>query len=152
MKLRYLLCISLMVFLISIPFACAEEFDVAGHSFEVPKGYSVNVTSDNSTTLVRDNNTNYSLFIIAGELQDTELAKSSRQNAGFKFLSDENFTAENNITVNRQNFLKNESYFMFYSFDVDETSFLMGYIMPMDDDSVDGEDNPAIKVIESVDS
>jgi hypothetical protein len=41
---------------------------------------------------------------------------------------------------------------MFYSFDVDETSFLMGYVMPMDDDSVDGEDNPAIKVIESVDS
>lgn len=150
MKLKYLMCISVFVFLLALPSAFSADFSVGGYNFQVPEGYSVNMTSDNSTTLVCDNNSDYSIFITLDEAPDAEVTKMSRQNAGFKFLSEEDFVSNSDVVINQQNFIKNESYYSFYSCDVNGTSFLVGYTFPVHDDFAEGEDNPAILIIDSI--
>ncbi|WP_458455492.1 hypothetical protein [Methanobrevibacter sp.] len=150
MKFRYFSIILIsLIFLLGVSIVCAEEFDLSGFSFEVPKGYSINFTSDNSTTLVQNNSSNYTVFIYTNDI-DYESAKISRQSAGFNFISEDNYTTENNITINQQNYVKNESYFSFYSFKINETSFLMGYVFPVDDNNTENENNPVESIIKSI--
>lgn len=150
MKLKYLVFSSIvLIFLFAIPFSCSAEFDVADCKFEIPDGYSVNMTSDVSTTLIRNNNTEYSIFIIADN-STSDAVKYSRQGAGFQFLSEDNYTSENGISLNQQNYFKNESYYSFYSFEVNGTSFLLGYTFPVEDDFVENENNPAEEIINSI--
>ena len=46
--------------------------------------------------------------------------------------------------------MKNETYFSYYSFDVDGSHFLIGYSFPVEDKFVDDEENPANAIIESI--
>ncbi len=150
MKYRYLgIFLISLIFLFGASFVCAEEFDLAGFTFEVPEGYSINLTSDNSTTLVQNNSSNYTIFIYADDM-DNKSAKISRQSAGFNFISEDNYTAENNISINQQNYVKNESYFSFYSFKVNGTPLLIGYTFPVDDDNAKNETNPVESIIKSI--
>lgn len=149
MKLNYFfILIALLIFASGISFA-SDGFTVADYTFEAPNGYLVNQTNDNLSSLVRENNTDYTIFVSAGEIPDFETAKNSREIAGFKFIGENNYTSENNLTINQQNYMKNESYFSFYSFDINGTSFLIGYTLPVHDD-VDDDDNPVDVIIESV--
>lgn len=150
MKFRYFgIILMSLIFLFSASFVCAEEFDLSGFSFEVPEGYAINATSDNSTTLVNKNSSNYTIFIYPDNM-DAKSAKVSRQSAGFSFISEENYTNENNITINQQNYMKNESYFSFYSFKINETSFLIGYTFPIDDSNTGNASNPVESILKSI--
>lgn len=150
MKSGFLLFLALtLIFVCGISFA-ADEFTVAQHTFEVPNGYSLNQSDDNISTLVRDNNTNYTIFVTAGEIPDDDTAKSSREVVGFKFIGENSYTTDNDIVVNQQNYIKNESFFLFYKFDINGTDYLIGYMMPVHDEMESGDDNPANAIIESL--
>ena len=150
MKLKYVaILIVLLILTCGISFA-SSEFTVGNHTFDVPKGYDVKEINDDSSTLTLKNNTNYTIFINAGDVVDFDTAKHSRQVAGFNLMGEDNFTTENNISVFQQNFMKNESYFSFYSFEIDGIPFEIGYSFPVDDDSLDSEDNPVNVIVESV--
>ena len=148
MKFKYLVALIVVLFISCGMSFAAESVELAGHSFDVPKDFSVNKTNDNATSLVFNNNTNYTIFISAGEVPDFETAKNSRAVAGFNFLADDNYTSENNVSVHQQNYIKNESYYSYYSFNLNGTSFLISYTFPVDD-SLNGEDNPVNEIIES---
>jgi len=77
----------------------AESFDLQGNTFEVPQGYSINKTSDLSTKMVKNNNTNYTVFVSVNNFTDSNASINSRQVSGFRFLAEENFVSENNIPV-----------------------------------------------------
>ena len=128
----------------------ADSFTVGNHSFDIPDGYDVDKISDNSSVLTLKNNTNYSIFVNAGDVVDFETGKISRQTAGFTLMGEENFTTDNDVAVDQQNYIKNESFFSFYTFDVDDESYEIGYSFPVHDDELNGEDNPVISIIESI--
>jgi hypothetical protein len=144
-----ILCISILLFSLSSVFA--ESFDLQGNTFEVPQGYSINKTSDLSTKMVKNNNTNYTVFVSVNNFTDSNASINSRQVSGFRFLAEENFVSENNIPVTQQNYIKNESYYSYYSFDINGAGYLIGYSFPVhDDDLGDKDSNPALKIIESI--
>lgn len=127
----------------------AKDVTVGDVSFEIPNGYSINSSLENSSTLKLDNNTNYTIFISVGDLSDGDVSKNSREIAGFKFLAEENYTSDNNISINQQNFMKNESYFSFYSFGHDGSEYLIIYTFPVNDD-VGSSENPVEVMINSI--
>lgn len=141
----------ILLFILSV-FICisgisASDVDVSGNQFTVPDGYSVNTTLVNSTILVKDNDANYTIYISAGELSDFEIAKNSREISGFKFLAEDNYTSESNLTVNQQNFIKNESFYSFYSFSFNGADYLITYSFPVDDEFNGEEDNPVNVIV-----
>ena len=151
MKIRNVfLFMSVFVLLLSISAVCAENVTLENTVFEVPTGYSVNSTSDISVSFVRDNNTNYKIFISESNFSDSQMTKNSYSVSGFNFLAEENYVSDNNITVNQQNYMKNESYFSYYSFNYNGTDYMIGYSFPVHDDFVEGEDNPVNIIINSI--
>lgn len=127
----------------------AEEVTVGGISFDVPGNYSVNKTTNNSCILKNNASDNYTISIVPSESSDFALEKNSRISSGFTFLSEENYTSTNDIDINQQNFIKNESYFSFYSFDVGNSSYSVSYIFPVHD-NVNNQTNPVNEIIESI--
>ena len=151
MKLNKIFLILLVVFMVTftVSVVSAENVKFAGHSFEVPKGFSVNATSDSSVKLVEKNNPNYVIFISEDNNTDLNLSKASRQSVGFNLISESNFTSSKNIIVNQQNFAKNESYFSYYMFNVSGDSFLLTYSFPVHDEKDVGKENPVTTIIDS---
>lgn len=146
MKFRYFALI--LIFLLGVSFVCATEFDLLGCSFEVPEGYYINSTSDTSVTLLRNNSSDYRIFVFADSAQDNKSDIFSRQSAGFIFISEDNFTSENGINITQQVYSKNESYYSYYSFKMNETSYVIGYAFPVDDDLENS--NPVESLINSI--
>lgn len=141
-------CLFVLLFGVSSVFG--EDFTLEGTTFEVPQGYSINKTGDISVTLDNKGDSNYTLFVCVSNFTDFDAATSSRQASGFKYLANETFITDNNITVHRQNFMKNESYFSYFTFEVNDTGYLIGYSLPVHGDVLASDDNPAVKIIESV--
>ena len=152
MSFKKLILALLVVFILtagtSIIFA--EEVKVSDISFDVPGDYSVNKTADDSCILKNNLSDDYTISVILSESSDPIVEKHSRQASGFSFLSEENYTSSNNISVNQQNYVKNESYFSFYTFDVDGSSYLISYIFPVHDDELADHVSPVNDIIDSV--
>ena len=141
-------CIFILVFSMASVFSASVK--VAGNDFEVPQGYSINKTSDISAKLVRNNNTNYTIFISENNFTDSNATINTREVSGFKFLAEENYRSDNGIQVNQQNYVKNESYYSFYSFEVKGISYQIGYSFPSYDEFSEGEVNPVTGIINSI--
>ena len=92
----------------------------------------------------------YTISVVVGESSNSTVDKNSRQVSGFSFLSEENYNSTNNISVNQQNFMKNESYFSFYSFDVGSSSCLVIYTFPVHDDELADHVSPVNDIIDSI--
>ena len=142
------LCIFILVFSMASVFSA--NVNVAGIDFEVPQGYSINKTSDISVKLVRNNNTNYTIFISENNFTDFNTSINSREVSGFNFLAEENYLSDNGIQINQQNYVKNESYYSFYSFEVNGTGYQIGYSLPSYDEFSEGEVNPVTGIINSI--
>lgn len=141
MKLKnILIIISLFIFVFGISAVAGENVTVEGNVFQVPQGYVVKNSTDYSAVFVKENNSNYTIFIVPGNFSDFENAKQGREVSGFKFISDEVFLSENNISVTKQNYMKNESYHSFYYFELDNSTYMIGYAFPVNDDSKDQSD------------
>ena len=54
------------------------------------------------------------------------------------------------LRVNQQNFVKNESYFSFYTFDVDSSSYMVIYTFPVHDDELSDHVSPVNDIIDSI--
>lgn len=141
-------CIFILVFSMASVFSANVK--VAGFDFEVPQGYSINKSSDISAKLVRNNNTNYTIFISENNFTDSNATINTREVSGFKFLAEENYRSDNGIQVNQQNYVKNESYYSFYSFEINGTGYQIGYSFPSYDDFQESEVNPVTGIINSV--
>ena len=127
----------------------AEEVTVGNISFDVPGNYSINKTTNDSCILKGNNSDNYTISLVPSESSDYALEKNSRITSGFTLMSEENYTSTNDIDINQQNFIKNESYFSFYSFDVNNSSYMVIYTFPVHDDA-DNQTNPVNEIIESI--
>ena len=127
----------------------AEEVKVSDVSFDIPGNYSINKTTDDSCILKYDGSDNYTISVIQVESSNPILEKNSRLSSGFTFLSEENYTSENGLDINHQNFKKNESYFSFYTFDEGNSSYMMIYTFPVHD-NLDNRTNPVNEIIESI--
>ena len=128
----------------------AEEVKVSDISFEVPGNYSIDKTTDELCVLKNNLSDNYTISFILSESSEPTIEKHSRQASGFTLLSEENYTSTNNISVNQQNFMKNESYFSFYTFDVGSSSYLVIYTFPVHDDDLSDQVNPVNDIIDSI--
>ena len=153
MKLNNIFLILLAVFIVTFTVSAiaAEDVTFSGHSFEIPKGYSVNTTSDSAVKLVEKNNSAYIIYISEDNNGDLNLSKVSRQSAGFNLLSESNFTSAKNVSVIQQNYVKNESYFSYYTFNISDDSFLVTYSFPVHDEKDVGNNksNPVNTIIDS---
>lgn len=127
----------------------AEEVKVSDVSFDIPGNYSINKTTNESCILKYDGADNYTISIIQAQSSNPILEKNSRLSSGFTLLSEENYTSENGLDINQQNFMKNESYFSFYTFDKGNSSYMMIYTFPVHDNSDNGM-NPVNEIIESI--
>ena len=127
----------------------AEEITVGDISFDVPGNYSVNKTTSDACVLKSNVSDNYTISIVASESSNTDLEKNSRKASGFTLLSEENYTSTNDLNITQQNFLKNETYFSFYSFDAGNSSYVVSYIFPVHD-NVNNQTNPVDEIIESI--
>ena len=128
----------------------AEEVKVSGISFEVPGNYSVDKSTDELCVLKNNLSDDYAISVVLGESSDSTIEKHSRQASGFTLLSEENYTSTNNISVNQQNFMKNESYFSFYTFDVDSSYYMVIYTFPVHDDDLSDQVSPVNDIIDSI--
>ncbi|MDO5810806.1 hypothetical protein [uncultured Methanobrevibacter sp.] len=128
----------------------AEQVKVSDISFDVPGNYSVDKTTDDSCVLKNNLSSNYTISIVLTNSSDAIVEKHSRQASGFSFLSEENYTSANNLSVNQQNFVKNESYFSFYTFDVDSSSYMVIYTFPVHDDELSDHVSPVNDIIDSI--
>lgn len=151
MNFNKLFFVLLIVFTLTISSSIvfAEELSISDVSFNVPQNYSVNKTGDDSY-LFNCADDNYTINFISVESGDSVVEKNSRITSGFTFLAEENYTSENNITVNQQDFIKNETFFSFYSFSVNNSSFLIIYSFPVVDDLEDNNSNPVLEIINSI--
>lgn len=141
--------VSLALLLIGCSFVFAEDAHLGNHTFEVPNGFSVNRAADNVVSLVSENNTNYSIFVSCVEIPDKDLAENSRESVGFRMVSEQSYIADNNDTVvSVQNYVRNETYFSYYSFSLDGEDFLVTYIFPVHDD-IDIGEKPVDTIINS---
>ena len=151
MKFNKIILALLVVFILtsgtSIIFA--EQFELSDVSFDIPGNYSINKTTDEACILKSDNANNYTISVIQAESSDVILEKNSRMSSGFKFLSEENYTSSNGIDINQQNFMKNESYFSFYSFEVNNSTYMVIYTFPVHDE-LNNATNPVNEIIESI--
>ena len=127
----------------------AEQVELSDISFDIPGNYSINKTTDEACILKCNNADNYTISLIQAESSDTILEKNSRMSSGFTFLSEENYTSTNGLDINQQNFMKNESYFSFYSFDVKNSTYMVIYTFPVHDE-LDNATNPVNEIIESI--
>ena len=127
----------------------AEQVELSDISFDIPGNYSINKTTDDACILKCNNADNYTISLIQAESSDTILEKNSRMSSGFTFLSEENYTSTNGLDINQQNFMKNESYFSFYSFDVKNSTYMVIYTFPVHDE-LDNATNPVNEIIESI--
>ena len=144
-----LILLSVFILAFSLSAIAAEDVSVAGHSFDIPDGYSVNDTLDTSVKLVNGNNSNYTIFIAQVDESDSNLTIASREVSGFKFLAEENYTSQSDVEINQQNYVKNDTYFSYYSFDSNNESFVVIYSFPADGDFLEGQDNPVNTIIET---
>lgn len=128
----------------------AEEVKVSDISFDVPGNYSVDKTSDDSCVLRNNLSSNYTISIVLAGSSDPIVEKHSRQASGFSFMSEENYTSANNLSINQQNFVKNESYFSFYTFDVGSSSYMVIYTFPVHDDELVDHVSPVNDIIDSI--
>ena len=151
MKFNKIILALLVVFILtsgtSIIFA--EQVELSDISFDIPGNYSINKTTDDACILKCNNADNYTISLIQAESSDTILEKNSRMSSGFTFLSEENYTSTNGLDINQQNFMKNESYFSFYSFDVKNSTYMVIYTFPVHDE-LDNATNPVNEIIESI--
>lgn len=144
------LVFTVLILIFSVSSVFGENVNVNGTDFEVPHGFSVNKTSDLSAKFVKNNNSNYTIFISVGEDSDSNASISSREVSGFRFIAEENYLSDNNISINQQNYIKNESYYSFYSFKFNDSNYLIGYSFPTVDEFVEGEVNPVTEIIDSL--
>lgn len=151
MSFKKFILVLLVVFVLtsSVSIVSAERVSVSGISFDVPDNYSVNKVSDDSCILKSNISDNYTISIVLSEDSNLNVTKNSRISAGFNFISEENFNSTNDISVYKQNFVRNESYSSFYTFDVDGSSYLIIYNFPVFDD-LDNQDNPVGAIIDSI--
>ena len=151
MKFNKIILALLVVFILtsgtSIIFA--EQFELSDVSFDIPGNYSINKTTDEACILKSDNADNYTISMIQVNSSDAILEKNSRMSSGFTFLSEENYTSSNGIDINQQNFMKNESYFSFYSFEVKNSTYMVIYTFPVHDE-LNNATNPVNEIIESI--
>ena len=151
MKFNKIILALLVVFILtsSTSIIFAEQFELSDVSFDIPGNYSINKTTDEACILKSDNANNYTISVIQAESSDVILEKNSRMSSGFKFLSEENYTSSNGIDINQQNFMKNESYFSFYSFEVNNSTYMVIYTFPVHDE-LNNATNPVNEIIESI--
>ena len=151
MKFNKIILALLVVFILtsgtSIIFA--EQFELSDVSFDIPGNYSINKTTDEACILKSDNADNYTISMIQVNSSDAILEKNSRMSSGFKFLSEEKNTSSNGIDINQQNFMKNESYFSFYSFEAKNLTYMVIYTFPVHDEAGNAT-NPVNEIIESI--
>ena len=141
--------LSLFILISGIGAVFGENVTLGDVEFEAPQNYTVKNVTDVSARLMRDDNANYTVFIFLSD-SDSNIAQKSNAIAGFTFLDGNNFTTSNNISVTQQNYMKNETYFSYYSFDAGDGHFLICYSFPVEDSFVDDEANPAVAIIESI--
>ncbi|WP_407374986.1 hypothetical protein [Methanobrevibacter sp.] len=146
---KILLILSLLVFVFGISAVFSENVTIEGSTFEVPQGYVINSSNDYSAHLVKQNNSNYTIFISEGNFSDLENAKQSREIAGFKHMNEEVFLSDNNISVTMQSYMKNETFHSFYYFDANNASYMIGYSFPVHDES-DNQTNPVDEIINNI--
>lgn len=146
---NFFIILSVLILISSIGAVFAQNVTLDDVVFEVPQNYTVKNLTDVSARMVRDDNANYTVFIFVSD-SESNIAQNSNAISGFTFLDGNNYTASNNISVTQQNYMKNETYFSYYSFDVDGSHFLIGYSFPVEDKFVDDEENPANAIIESI--
>lgn len=150
MKFKNILIIfSLFIFIFGISAVFSENVSIQGNAFEVPQGYIIENSNDYSAKFVKENNDNYTIFISEGNFSDFENAKQSREVSGFKFMSEEAYLSDNNISVTMQNYIKNESYHSFYYFDANNASYMIGYNFPVHDE-LDNQTNPVDEIIDNL--
>ncbi|WP_458453891.1 hypothetical protein [Methanobrevibacter sp.] len=151
MNLKRLIFVLLVVVILtsttSIIFA--QEVKLSDISFDVPANFTVKNTSDVSARLVREDSSDYAIFIFESD-SDSNIAQRSNAVTGFTFLDGGNYTSSNGIHVIQQNYIKNESYFSYYSFNVSDSHFLIGYSFPVHGDFIENEQNPVDAIIESI--
>lgn len=151
MSFNRLSFILLIVFILTMSSSIifAEELSISDISFDVPQNYSVNKTGENSY-LFNSSDGNYTINFVSVESGDSVVGKNSRITSGFTFLAEENYTSDNNISINQQDFIKNESFFSFYSFNVDNSSYLIIYTFPVVDEVEGNNFNPVLEIIDSI--
>ena len=152
MKFNKIILALLVVFILTagISIISAQEVTVGGISFDVPGNYSINKTTDDSCIMKNNASDNYTLSVLLSESSDLALEKSSRMNSGFTFLSDDNYTSVNGIDINQQNFKKNETYFSFYTLKVNNSSYMVMYSFPVEDNNLNNQGNPVTEIIDSI--
>ena len=152
MKFNKLVLLLLVVFILtsSTSIIFAQEVKVSDISFDVPGNYSVNKTTDDSCLLKSNLGDNHTINVILSESSDSILEKNSRKTSGFDFLAEENYTSDNNISINKQDFIKNESFFSFYSFKFDNSSYLIIYTFPTVGELKNDSVNPVEELINSI--
>lgn len=124
----------------------AESVSVCGITFDVPGNYSINKTTDDCCILKNNDST---ISIVLMNSSDSQLEKSSRIAVNFTYLAESNYTTSNGINVSQQDFMKNDSYFAYYSFNVTNSSYLIIYSFPAHDGG-NNDNNPVIEIIESI--
>lgn len=147
---NFLIFISVFILVFGVSAVFGENVTLDDTVFEVPQNYTVKNVSDVSARLVRADNSDYSIFIFVSD-SDSNIAQTSNAVSGFTFLDGRNYTSSNDIYVIQQNYMKNESYLSYYSFNVSDSYFLIGYSFPVHDSFVEDEENPVNTIIESID-
>ena len=114
MKTKSLAFTLLVVFILtfSITAIYAEDVTVGSSTFELPDGFKINETENNTVTL---ENNNYFLTVYEGDIVSTEEAKQNREEEGYELLGEDTYDAEG-VSINQQNYKKDNIVSNVYTF------------------------------------
>lgn len=150
MKIKTItISIALLILACSITAIAAEDVNVAGHTFEVPKDYNVFNTSDDQIILEKDDS-HAIVIIFADTVANSADSISSLESKGYKFIGEETYDAEG-FNITQQNFEKDDLTVYSYNFEVSDGEYcVITFTMPSSENALEGEDNPVTGILQTL--
>ena len=146
-NMKLLTLISLLLTIVSMSVVFAENTDVGSSTFEIPEGYTVNGTFEN-TTLLTDGE---SAIIIVESESDISAARDSLEDKGYSFLGENTYAFdEDGIIIHQQNYNKDEYTSCLYVFKKNNKDYIITYTLPEGVSIPSNENNPVTGIIDSL--
>ncbi len=148
MKTKSLAFTLLVVFILtfSITAIYAEDVTVGSSTFELPDGFKINETENNTVTL---ENNNYFLTVYEGDIVSTEEAKQNREEEGYELLGEDTYDAEG-VSINQQNYKKDNIVSNVYTFTKNDKNYIITLNTLESQPALNSENNPVTHIISSL--
>lgn len=133
----------------SITAISAENAELSEHTFEIPDGYSILNSTDESIQLTNDKDD--AIFVLfSDKIANKDDAQKDLESEGYKFLGEDAYDAVD-FNVTQQNFEKDGYTVYSYVFEVSDGEYcVITLTLSSDETAPEGNDNPVTGILETL--